>query len=481
MRKSFIKIIAIALIVGLNWTGLSAVIETIAYFNDTETSLSNSYTAATLDFSLNQQANFSPNIIPTNLSTETIGVVNDGNLNFQYKIKVDNLIGDLCNYLELKASLGGIDVGYTGALKDFTYSKDEMTAPEDWIFTTNLTSSDPLLQNQTCTFDFIFDGWQTDLSDSSQGFSDKEIIGNVVTAGDWTPDVKVIYPNGGEEWYLVPGGSAWSSWCSAHGMNSNCEYPISWTATNKIGPDSDLWIDIYFSPDSGANWLLIVNDTENDGIYQWKIPYDVSYITGQARIKIEATHKVYPLITNWDMSDADFCPPLMTLDDLINWGKLTEEEQIATTTTTTVPGAETPTEEPTTTTTTTTEPLVEELGSTTTTTIPEEVTTATTIPEDITTTTTTEPVVGEVTVIEEAPAPEISAPAPEENLVNEEITPNNEIIIIESQPATEAQLVTASDNSGISDSSNGDSNSPASPVDNSGSISTGDSETSLGE
>ncbi|MFZ2414588.1 MAG: lamin tail domain-containing protein [Minisyncoccia bacterium] len=181
MRKSFIKIIAIALIVGLNWTGLSAVIETIAYFNDTETSLSNSYTAATLDFSLNQQANFSPNIIPTNLSTETIGVVNDGNLNFQYKIKVDNLIGDLCNYLELKASLGGIDVGYTGTLQDFTYSKDEMTAPEDWIFTTNLTSSDPLLQNQTCTFDFIFSGLQT----GGIGFSDQEKISNTVTSGSW--------------------------------------------------------------------------------------------------------------------------------------------------------------------------------------------------------------------------------------------------------------------------------------------------------
>lgn len=52
IRKSIIKIISLLLFVSLNWAGLSAVIDTFAYYNDTETSLENSYSAGTLDFYL---------------------------------------------------------------------------------------------------------------------------------------------------------------------------------------------------------------------------------------------------------------------------------------------------------------------------------------------------------------------------------------------------------------------------------------------
>ncbi|MFA6254640.1 MAG: lamin tail domain-containing protein [Patescibacteria group bacterium] len=51
VKKPLLKVVAILLLFGLNWTGLSAIGQTIAYYNDLETSDGN-FTASTLDFSL---------------------------------------------------------------------------------------------------------------------------------------------------------------------------------------------------------------------------------------------------------------------------------------------------------------------------------------------------------------------------------------------------------------------------------------------
>jgi len=101
-------------------------------------------------------------------------------------------------------------------------------------------------------------------------------------------------------------------------MNENCQYPIKWTAINKIGSDQDLWINIYYSVDSGNTWMAqIVDYTENDGIFWWKIPYDLAYTSNHARIKVEAVHKRCLSLTNWDMSDEDFCPPMLSLQEIL--------------------------------------------------------------------------------------------------------------------------------------------------------------------
>jgi len=52
IKTSVLKIIVFLIIIGLNWAGISAVIETIAYFNDTEASSNNAFIATDLDFSL---------------------------------------------------------------------------------------------------------------------------------------------------------------------------------------------------------------------------------------------------------------------------------------------------------------------------------------------------------------------------------------------------------------------------------------------
>lgn len=179
------------LIVGLNWAGLSAVIETIANFNDTEDSPQNIFVASTLDFSLDSPPDFSPVIMPNATSSRNISLTNDGILGFQYTVTTTNATGTLCNYLDLTANLEGSPV-YSGSLIGFNANAGEFsTSTDDWQFTVNLPSDDPALENQTCTFDFVFDGVQI----GGAGFYDQEIISNTINSGEWTePEISGYSP-----------------------------------------------------------------------------------------------------------------------------------------------------------------------------------------------------------------------------------------------------------------------------------------------
>jgi len=132
------------------------------------------------------------------------------------------------------------------------------------------------------------------------------------SAGDWKdyglPSVHLDYPNGGETWYV------------------GRSYTITWTATNPSGNDSELIIDLYYSNDSGNTWANIVRATENDGEYKWRVPLFIGHIgTGyyvpseKGRIKVVARNKNNFMVSDWDMSDRDFCPP-------IDYNELTPEE-----------------------------------------------------------------------------------------------------------------------------------------------------------
>ncbi|GAI30660.1 unnamed protein product [marine sediment metagenome] len=62
IKKSLFKIISLLLIIGLNWTGLSAIGKTFAFFNDTENSANNVFQAGVLDMTVRPgQNNFTPN------------------------------------------------------------------------------------------------------------------------------------------------------------------------------------------------------------------------------------------------------------------------------------------------------------------------------------------------------------------------------------------------------------------------------------
>jgi len=189
MKKLLIKTSCLLLILGLNWTGLFAIGETFAHFNDAELSSNNSFETGVLDFSLTTSNDFSQGLEPCQSSIQNISVLNNGTLGFKYKISTDNFSGGLCDSLILDASLDGVSK-YNALLTGFVdYNVGEFANPEDWVFTINLNSSDPGLQGEICNFKFIFNGWQTNLSDNSQGFTDTEEVQNTVYANYWNPFV----------------------------------------------------------------------------------------------------------------------------------------------------------------------------------------------------------------------------------------------------------------------------------------------------
>ncbi len=226
MIKSLVKIISILLVVGLNWAGLSAVWQTSAYFNDVETSLVNTFSAANLDFSLNGGVDFSPGTLNLGGSaTRNISLQNDGSLGFQYKVGYEEVSGNLCDYLNLTAGV------YSGLLKDFTNQGPfTFSGTPSWDFTVSLPLDAPDdLQGEVCNFKFVFNGWQENLTEG-QGFSDTEEITNTILADYWNPPVVLneILPN--------PEGDD----CSLSGINGE-------------------WVEIYnktSSPLDLADWYI---------------------------------------------------------------------------------------------------------------------------------------------------------------------------------------------------------------------------------
>ncbi len=91
------------------------------------------------------------------------------------------------------------------------------------------------------------------------------------------PVIRVISPNGGEEW---PVGSV---------------QEIIWkTGAAPVGD-----IKIEYSTDNGTNWIEIVAQTENDGVFEWEVPDTVS---SQCLVRISEAEDADPM----DVSDAPF-------------------------------------------------------------------------------------------------------------------------------------------------------------------------------
>lgn len=182
MKKAIAKILSLVLIVSLNWTGLSAVMETFALLENTEISSENSFTAGTLFFSLtngNQELEAGiEDIRPGDVPIRDISVMKDGSLNFQYTIDAFMTDGnvDFCSALQVEASLEGV-VKYTGKLMDLNTMAAIAIGEDgrdDWRFTVTLPET-PTFSGESCEFKFIFDGWQENLS-LGEGLSDRREV-----------------------------------------------------------------------------------------------------------------------------------------------------------------------------------------------------------------------------------------------------------------------------------------------------------------
>jgi len=183
-KFQFISILL--LILGLNWAGLLAIGQTLASFNDTEISFGNMLTASSLDFQLDSpQDFFPPSPGESNKLVREIKIINQGNLNFKYQIRIGDYSGKLCENLKLSANLNGGEVECsTSSLTGFSCGPFEISNDiENWQFVASFSGekSKEKFLPQSCRFSLIFEGWQSDFPAFSGGFSDQEEIKNKIT------------------------------------------------------------------------------------------------------------------------------------------------------------------------------------------------------------------------------------------------------------------------------------------------------------
>lgn len=177
------KITVVLLLVGLNWSGIVAIGQTFAYFNDTETSSGNMFAADFLDFALSVSAYESSIGLGETVSASSV-VVNSGGMDFQYVLEAETISGneDFCNALELEAKLNGVEK-YEGAL--MSLGTIATTSLGTWKFNIELpVDEDSFTNGEKCQFDVVFRGWQTNVgSYGDGGFTDEERMSFTITTG----------------------------------------------------------------------------------------------------------------------------------------------------------------------------------------------------------------------------------------------------------------------------------------------------------
>jgi predicted ribosomally synthesized peptide with SipW-like signal peptide len=173
--------------------------------------------------------------------------------------------------------------------------------------------------------------WEPGVADADEG----HMLGRVPSGfdtdsvSDWQdlelPEVTLIYPVGGEKWYVGQ------------------TYNLRWIASStNASLDEALKIDLYYSNNSGNSWAAIATSTENDGIYTWKVPLFLDYghyyvPSPKARIKVVATGPENFMVQT-ATSSKDFCPPIdydalgyeeqQLVDQLVRDGVIDESEVI---------------------------------------------------------------------------------------------------------------------------------------------------------
>lgn len=335
MHKSFIKILSILLIIGLNWTGLSTVGKTFAYFSDTENSNANTYQTGALDFSLRSgQSNFTPldtalNMNPGDSVARDIYINNLPNsLPLKHSVSYSLIDGDedFCGQLQLKIwynhYFGPVSGGYANrdmrlkhngplnSLTDLTdidfiiphpddqFDTDSSDGTEQWFYYNIVMPAgiDDSYQGESCHFNFVFKGWQDNVANYGDGgFSDIEEIENTIKAGYWNPPVVLneFLPNAGNypeyiELYNKTGSSIDLNgfYIKANGDN----IPINTTTTNAYSGGSTTipangWLVVTTGGDilddtSGKVTLYNLNDVEVDSYTYDASDYNVNNTPG---------------------------------------------------------------------------------------------------------------------------------------------------------------------------------------------------------
>lgn len=166
------------------------------YFSDSEVSQGNNFSASSLYFNLSDTSNnpiSSPlfdiaGMQPSDSQTKQVRVTKGGLEDFKYNITFSKNSGDdiLCSALQIEAKLEGVTL-YSGSLTSISLLPVPTISSsyDDLEFKITLPDGSSALKNKTCSFNLVFEGWQTN-SDGAWGFSDTHSLTNNISSGTWT-------------------------------------------------------------------------------------------------------------------------------------------------------------------------------------------------------------------------------------------------------------------------------------------------------
>jgi hypothetical protein len=128
--------------------------------------------------------------------TDTVNLTTAGTLDFQYTISIVNAAETasstmpLCDYLTVNSV----------PLKNFASAPVQHSTSSVQALAFSLTGDDEDLQDQTCNFDYLIQGWQTDgVAGYGQGFFVEKIIGSSITSDPWMVEVPAVESETGGE------------------------------------------------------------------------------------------------------------------------------------------------------------------------------------------------------------------------------------------------------------------------------------------
>ncbi len=193
MRRSigiFPKIVFLLFSLGLILTGV-----TDADFIDKKIVADNKMSATTLDFTDIDTATNTPinklfdikGIIPGGFQVNAVRLKNEGQSNLYNKITTEITGGDrdFCESLDIELNYED-QSSFHGKLTNLSHESPALNpnTQSDWIVFVKFNKNDANLQNKTCFFNLVFNGYNKSLSQTT-GLKFKKTISNTVTSGSW--------------------------------------------------------------------------------------------------------------------------------------------------------------------------------------------------------------------------------------------------------------------------------------------------------
>jgi len=175
------KILAVLVILSINWSGLNAVGSSVGLFLDGEGTKGSNFIAGTLDLTLASATEFSAAMVDKGIySIRDIVVQNNGSLNALYTVETSLVSGNeaFCNAINITANQVDDSYSYTHQLSGFKTAAKNLNSSISRTWNFGVSSVGDTNADVTCVFKFIYKGY---MINPAAGFNDTEEITNTVT------------------------------------------------------------------------------------------------------------------------------------------------------------------------------------------------------------------------------------------------------------------------------------------------------------